>query len=164
MKILISIASYVFLTSNIIAYNYDDKTKNTDPISTKEHKINMDYLTDTRGWKLYRITSDKPCDTNNDGIKNTEIIQEMPTCALDDMLFIRKENNKAYYERGILCDNQPKEEAYDWTLLDNKFIMSQGNDSPDTMEIISLDDKKMVMAIQMEALGELYIFTVTFKH
>ena len=162
MKLFISIAISCFLISGISFKDSLISTVHTPPAAPVDKTINMEALTDSRGWKLYRVTSDKPCDTNNDGVMSTEIVPEMPICSLDDTLFIKK-GNKALYKRGVECYNESKNNTYDWTLTGNTFTMSQGN-IQDPMEIVSVDKKRLVMTTKVEALGELYLFTITFIH
>ncbi len=162
MKLFISIAISCLLISGISFKDSLISTANTPAAAPLDKTINLEAHTDSRGWKLYRVTSDKPCDTNNDGVMSTEIVPEMPICSLDDTLFIKK-GNKALYRRGVECYNESKNNTYDWTLTGNTFTMSQGN-IQDPMEIVSVDKKRLVMTTKVEALGELYLFTITFIH
>ncbi|MBL7814034.1 MAG: lipocalin family protein [Saprospiraceae bacterium] len=145
--------------------------KNTHPQTASEiteatHSeilVNINHLADVRGWKLEKIVSNKPCDMNQDGIKSTDIMSEMPSCALDDILFIDRNSDNAYYKRGKLCGKEPKNNTYTWQLVGTKLILSQ-NGYDDEMEILAVDDTKMVVLVKMEALGEGYHFMTTFKH
>ena len=139
------------------------KAKPTASINTKNTKINLDYLTDPRGWRLINVTSSKPCDINNDGILTTDTKSEMPLCMLDDTLFIKKETHIAFYKRGINCCDDPTDNTYNWTLKETIFTMSQGG-IDDALHIQSLNGTEMTVTTNMEAQGEIYRFTVVFGH
>jgi hypothetical protein len=159
MRILYSVVIYFLLSSGLVFKS--EKSEMTNSVSS-ENAVNMDNLRDVHGWVLDKVTSDKPCDTNNDGVYTIDVLSEMPQCMRDDRLFIQK-NNIAYYERGVSCCDDPVENMYTWSLKGKKFTMAQKG-IEDSMDIISLDDKKFVVSTRMEAQGEMFTFRITFVH
>ncbi len=161
MGIFLCIAMYSCLASGM---HLTSETNTNDSIS--ENRIttdfNMDYLTDSRGWRLHKMVSDKSCDMNNDGVAHTDILAEIPSCLLDDVLHLNTDH-KAHYNRGLRCGDEPNNNAYDWRLINQKLIMTQ--DAHETMMyIVSVDNKKLVMTMSMESMGIAYLFNMTFIH
>lgn len=116
-----------------------------------------------RGWRMRAVVSDKPCDTDGDGYETTDIFAEMPPCAKDDVLFIRK-NGRAVYQRGLPCADEPATQSYAWTLSeDGLFTMTAGSIVAE-MYLASVDAKTLKMIVPMEAQGKEYRFTITYTH
>lgn len=135
----------------------------TAPVKTMvNHGTLLEYLT-AGGWKMRSVTSDKPCDTNGDGYETSDIFAEMPACAKDDILHIRK-NGRAVYQRGLPCGEEPATESYAWSLSDDGlFTMTAGSIIAE-MFLVSADANTLKMIIPMEEGGEEYRFTVTYTH
>ncbi len=115
-------------------------------------------------WVMYSIESDKPCDTNGDGVLTKDIASELPPCAMDDIMFI-KPNGKVVFERNKRCD--PSEgaiESYNWELnSDNKFVISKGSVVAE-MLFKYVTRQELALVIPSEAHGVMYYFTVRYKH
>lgn len=119
----------------------------------------------TKGaWVMHSIESDKPCDTNGDGILTKNIGSELPRCAMDDVMYV-KTNGKLVFERNKRCD--PSEEAietYSWELTsDNKFVMTKGSVVAD-MLFKYVTREELALVIPSEAHGVMYYFTVRYRH
>jgi hypothetical protein len=115
-------------------------------------------------WVMYSIESDKPCDTNSDGILTKNIASELPACAMDDIMYI-KPNGKVVFERNKRCD--PSEgaiESYNWELRsDNMFVISKGSVVAE-MLFKYVTKQELALVIPSEAHGVMYYFTVRYKH
>lgn len=122
----------------------------------------LEYLT-SGAWRMRAVVSDQPCDTDGDGVKTTNVMAEMPPCAKDDVLFIRK-GGRAVFERGLPCADEPTTQSYDWTLSkDGIFTLSAGSIEAE-MQLLSADADTLKMIISMEDGGKMYHFTVTYTH
>lgn len=133
------------------------KKTNAAPPTTE-----LQYLT-SGAWKMQSVISDKPCDTNGDGVRTTDILGEMPSCSKDDVLFVRK-NGRAVFQRGVPCDNEPSTQSYSWTLSGNGlFTMTSGSIVAE-MQLVSVDAHTLRMMIPMEDGEERYRFVVTYTH
>lgn len=114
-------------------------------------------------WKIISIQSDKPCDTDGDGILTCDVFSEMPTCALDDVMMIR-EDKTVRFKRNQRC--QPTEQAvetYNWTLSDDGIFMMSVGSIEAAMRLIHVTGRRLAMEIPMEAQGEMFYFTVNYE-
>jgi len=122
------------------------------------------FLITKGGWIMRSIVSDKPCDTNGDGILTKNIASELPPCAMDDIMYV-KPNGKVVFERNKRCD--PSEgaiETYNWELTsNNEFVITKGSVVAG-MVFKYVTKEELALVIPSEAHGVMYYFTVTYRH
>ncbi|HMX39365.1 MAG TPA: lipocalin family protein [Saprospiraceae bacterium] len=118
----------------------------------------------TKGaWRIVSITSNKPCDTNGDGIATQDIYSETPACAKDDIMHIRS-NGKVTFDRYVHCDLTEKDkETYTWKLGKNGSFLIYDTSIEAKMILKSVTPERLVMDIPMESMGEMFYFTVTYE-
>lgn len=131
----------------------------------KTHPAYEGNLSDfTKGtWRMVSVVSDKPCDTDGDGVETTDIFSETPACAKDDLMEVQA-NHKVIFTRNQRCAlTERAVETYKWTMGKNGAFTIVDGSVEAKMLLKSVTPTKLVMEIPMEAQGEWYRFTVTYE-
>lgn len=114
-------------------------------------------------WKIVSIVSDVPCDTDGDGVKTTDIYDETPQCAKDDVMHI-KSNNTVVFDRYTHCDLTEKDhETYQWKMGKNGSFTIFNSSISAKMTVKSVSNSQLVMDVPMEVMGEMIHYTVTYE-
>ena len=118
----------------------------------------------TKGeWKIQSITSNKPCDTNYDGVATTNVTSEMPACALDDVVKFHPDGIVAFqrFERCELTEEDI--EKYNWFYSSKNGQLNIARGSVDAIMILrTVSENQFVVDIPMQDGGESHLFTVTY--
>ncbi len=133
-----------------------------DPVeSTQILDIDTDYLM-KGSWRILSIIADKPCDVDGDGNETTNIMDETPICALDDVMKIYPDHTISFERNQRCAAGERALESYRWKLAkDGTFTIIDGTIEAN-MILKSATASRMVMWIPMEENGEIYNFKVTY--
>ena len=133
-----------------------------DPVeSTQILDIDTDYLM-KGSWRILSIIADKPCDVDGDGYETTNIMDETPICALDDVMKIYPDHTISFERNQRCAAGERALESYRWKLAkDGTFTIIDGTIEA-SMILKSATASRMVMWIPMEENGEIYNFKVTY--
>ncbi|WP_417601277.1 lipocalin family protein [Owenweeksia hongkongensis] len=104
-------------------------------------------------WVLEAWTIDPPYDWNNDGIDDTDVLQFMDDCKLDDLMNFKSDASYLFEEGNTKCDPTDDQiiETGTWTLSTNENVLlltETGDDDPKEFPIKSLSAKQLILEIQ----------------
>ena len=123
--------------------------------------IDTEYLM-KGSWRILSIIADKPCDVDGDGSETTNIMDETPICALDDVMKIYPDHTVSFERNQRCAAGERALETYRWKLAKNGTFTIIDGTIEAKMVLKSANANHMVMWIPMEENGEIYNFKVTY--